>query len=72
MDDGSTDKSMERVRRFEQQIRKEISGDRFIVLEQPYNMGKRHALAAGALRAKFELLVFVDSDSFLEPDAVRL
>ena len=71
VDDGSTDKSMERVRRFEQQIRKEISGDRFIVLEQPYNMGKRHALAAGALRAKFELLVFVDSDSFLEPDAVR-
>ncbi|TBH78181.1 glycosyltransferase [Desulfovibrio legallii] len=37
----------------------------------PYNMGKRHALAAGALRAKFDLLVFVDSDSFLEPEAVR-
>ena len=71
VDDGSTDKSMERVRSFEKQIRKEISGDRFIVVEQPYNMGKRHALAAGALRARFELLVFVDSDSFLEPDAIR-
>lgn len=71
VDDGSTDKSMERVRRIEKQIRKEITGDRFVVIEQPYNMGKRHALAAGALHAKFELLVFVDSDSFLEPDAVR-
>ena len=71
VDDGSTDKSMERVRRIEKQIRKEIEGDRFLVIEQPQNMGKRHALAAGALRAKFDLLVFVDSDSFLEPDAVR-
>lgn len=71
VDDGSTDKSMERVRAIEEQIRKEISGDRFVVIEQPYNMGKRHALAAGALRARFDLLVFVDSDSFLEPDAVR-
>ena len=71
VDDGSTDKSMERVRRIEKQIRKEIEGDRFLVIEQPHNMGKRHALAAGALRAKFDLLVFVDSDSFLEPDAVR-
>ena len=71
VDDGSTDKSMERVRRIEKQIRKEITGDRFVVIEQPYNMGKRHALAAGALHAKFDLLVFVDSDSFLEPDAVR-
>lgn len=71
VDDGSTDKSMERVRHIEKQIRKEISGDRFMVIEQPYNMGKRHALAAGALRARFDLLVFVDSDSFLEPDAVR-
>ena len=71
VDDGSTDKSMERVRRIEKQIRKEITGDRFVVIEQPYNMGKRHALAAGAQHAKFELLVFVDSDSFLEPAAVR-
>jgi Glycosyltransferases, probably involved in cell wall biogenesis len=71
VDDGSTDKSMEEVRRVEKMIRKEISDDKFFAIEQPRNMGKRHALAAGALRAKFDLLVFVDSDSFLEPDAVR-
>lgn len=45
VDDGSTDKSMERVRHIEKQLREEIEGDRFIVIEQPYNMGKRHALA---------------------------
>lgn len=71
VDDGSTDNSMAAVLDFEQKIQKEIAGDRFIVIEQPHNMGKRHALAAGALRAKFDLLVFVDSDSFLEPNAVR-
>ena len=71
VDDGSTDNSMERVREFGEKIRKEITGDRFVVIEQPRNMGKRHALAAGALRAKFDLLVFVDSDSFLEPNAIR-
>ena len=71
VDDGSTDNSMALVRKFGERIRKEITGDRFIVIEQPRNMGKRHALAAGALRAKFDLLVFVDSDSFLEPNAIR-
>jgi len=71
VDDGSTDNSMAAILDFEQKIQKEIAGDRFTVIEQPRNMGKRHALAAGALRAKFDLLVFVDSDSFLEPNAVR-
>ena len=71
VDDGSTDNSMALIREFGERIRKEITGDRFVVIEQPRNMGKRHALAAGALRAKFDLLVFVDSDSFLEPNAIR-
>lgn len=71
VDDGSTDRSMERVRHMEKKIINEIGPGRFKVVEQPRNMGKRHALAAGALLSQFELLVFVDSDSFLEPDAVR-
>lgn len=71
VDDGSTDRSMERVRHIEKKIISELGPDRFKVVEQPRNMGKRHALAAGALLSKFDLLVFVDSDSFLEPDAVR-
>ena len=71
VDDGSTDRSMERIRHIEERIINEIGPDRFKVVEQPRNMGKRHALAAGALLSRFDLLVFVDSDSFLEPDAVR-
>lgn len=38
---------------------------------QPENKGKREAMAIGARLAKHELLVFVDSDSFLDPFAVR-
>ena len=38
---------------------------------QPQNMGKREALAVGAKLARHELLVFVDSDSFLDPFAIR-
>lgn len=34
-------------------------------------MGKREAMAVGAKLSKKELLVFVDSDSFLDPFAVR-
>ncbi len=36
----------------------------------PRNMGKRHALAAGIRRASGELLVTIDSDSVIEPDAL--
>ena len=37
---------------------------------QPVNKGKREALALGAKHAQHELLVFVDSDSFLNPYAI--
>ena len=37
---------------------------------RPENTGKREVLAAGVLEAKHELVVFVDSDSFLEPFAI--
>ncbi len=71
VDDGSTDGSLNKAAKFAERIRREISGDRFSIIEQPRNMGKRHAMAAGVLRAKFDLVIFVDSDSFLDPNAVR-
>ncbi len=71
IDDGSSDKSMEKVVEIIEKLQKEITGDRVKYFEQPRNMGKRHAMAAGALRSKHDLLIFVDSDSFLEPNAVR-
>ena len=41
------------------------------VITFPKSLGKRHGMSAGADRAKGEILVFIDSDSFLDSDALR-
>jgi len=38
---------------------------------QENNLGKRDALCRGVKEAKHDLVVFVDSDSFLDPFAIR-
>lgn len=76
VDDRSTDDSVEKI--------KEIIGrltqsederynikERISYMVQPENAGKREALAAGVKVAKHEYVVFVDSDSFLDPFAIR-
>jgi len=64
VDDGSTDGTLSEMRR--------AQGDhpslRIIAFDR--NRGKRHAMAEGARVARGEVLVYVDSDSFLRPDAV--
>ncbi|MCX5886418.1 MAG: glycosyltransferase [Proteobacteria bacterium] len=42
-----------------------------IVVDFTENRGKRHALAAGVRISTGEVLVFVDSDCFLDPGAIR-
>ena len=75
IDDCSNDNSLEKIKETVARIHKE--GERFKTIErvkwykQPQNKGKRDALAVGAKMAKHELVVFVDSDSFLEPVAIR-
>ena len=78
VDDHSNDRSAERVLDMIEQLKAADTSDnayhvseRISFLQQPTNMGKRDAMARGALAAKHELLVFVDSDSFLDPFAVR-
>jgi hyaluronan synthase len=44
---------------------------RIIAIKQPQNGGKREALRTGFLRAEGELVVTVDSDSKIEPTALR-
>jgi hyaluronan synthase len=44
---------------------------RLHVIRQEQNAGKREAMGKGTLLAKHELVVFVDSDSFLDPFAIR-
>ncbi|HWL26955.1 MAG TPA: glycosyltransferase [Ureibacillus sp.] len=75
VDDYSTDRTAEKVRETMQRIHS--TGEKFNTKEriqfyvQPVNKGKREALIEGVKLAKHDLVVFVDSDSFLEPTAIR-
>ena len=75
VDDCSTDGSAERVAALVEKLKLEeerygIEGRlRFIRMKQ--NLGKREAMAKGTLLACHELVAFVDSDSFLDPLAIR-
>ena len=75
VDDCSTDNSYEKIVEIVEQLKiKEQRYDidnRIRYLRQKKNAGKREAMAIGALMARQELLVFVDSDSFLDPFAIR-
>lgn len=75
VDDCSNDRSVEKIQEIIEILHQE--GARFKTEErvkyivQPKNSGKRHALSRGVVEAKHELVVFVDSDSFLDPYAIR-
>jgi hyaluronan synthase len=75
VDDCSNDKSVEAIIKTIDKLYHEaerfLTKDRLKYIVQKENKGKREALAVGALEAKHELLVFVDSDSFLDPFAIR-
>lgn len=65
VDDGSTDRTYEEMARVERRH----PGLRLIRFQS--NRGKRHAMAAGARTATGDILVYVDSDSFLERNALQ-
>jgi hyaluronan synthase len=75
VDDRSTDKSVEQIEKVIALIHEEA--ERFQTKARlrlhvlPENGGKRVALVEGVAMAKHKLVVFVDSDSFLEPNAIR-
>lgn len=74
VDDCSTDRSVEKIKEIVERLQKEQkygTAERISYYVQPQNAGKRHALVRGAENAKHELVVFVDSDSFLDPFAIR-
>jgi hyaluronan synthase len=66
VDDGSSDDTWEHIRAAASE-----SPIKVITLRQPVNKGKRHALFAGFQKATGEVWVTVDSDSVIEPDALR-
>ncbi len=65
VDDGSTDRTYQEMER----AQKRYPTLKLIRFEK--NLGKRHGMAAGARQASGEILIYVDSDSFLRKDAVR-
>lgn len=74
VDDCSNDNSWQAIEEIVAELRAEDTTglpERIRCHKQPQNMGKREALAVGAELANHDLLVFVDSDSFLDPFAIR-
>jgi len=64
VDDGSTDGTLDEMRA--------IDSDRLRVIALGSNQGKRAAMAEGIRATEAEIIAFVDSDSVLEPDALRI
>lgn len=64
VNDGSTDDTWERI------LQAKIRWPELYAVDLGRNYGKRGAMAEGIRRARGEVLCFVDSDSYLERDAV--
>ena len=66
IDDGSVDDTW----KWMQDAKKQL-GDRLVILQQPKNKGKRHALYRGFNIGKGDIFVTVDSDSIVNKDTLR-
>src|SRR3989338_583613 len=67
VDDGSTDKTAEEVRK--------IKSKRLIFLQHDTNLGKRLAFATGVRHATknvVDIVICIDSDSFVDKNAIKL
>ncbi len=65
VNDGSTDNTLAEM------MRSQARHPALIVVDFETNLGKRHGMAVGARLARSEVLVYVDSDSFLFPGAIH-
>lgn len=75
VDDCSNDNSVEVIKSTIEKLKNEAERfdvpNRIKYYVQEENAGKREALCKGVIHAKHDLVVFVDSDSFLDPYAIR-
>ncbi len=69
INDGSTDHTLSEMRRAAAEIAPRVGSA--VVIDWPVNRGKRAGMAEGTKLAKNEIVIFVDSDSFIQRDAVR-
>lgn len=68
IDDGSADDTWEHIRAAAAEVDSRI---RMTTFKQPRNKGKREALYIGFKQARGSVIVSIDSDSIVEPDALR-
>jgi hyaluronan synthase len=69
VEDGSTDDTWERI----QKAKADLGfPKRLATIKHDRNYGKRVALASAVTRARGEIIVCIDSDSFVDRDAVKL
>ena len=69
VNDGSTDGTLAEMRRAARDIQGSVA--RVEVVDWEVNRGKRHGMHEGVRRSQSEVIIFVDSDSFIEPSSVR-
>jgi hyaluronan synthase len=67
VNDGSTDNTLQEMRKVAA-----IANGRVRVINFERNRGKRAAMAAGIRSTEADIIAFVDSDSVLDPDAMRI
>jgi hyaluronan synthase len=69
INDGSTDGTLAELRRAAAEISPNVA--RVEIVDWQDNRGKRHGMAEGALRARNDIVIFIDSDSFVDRNCVR-
>lgn len=69
INDGSTDTTLAEMRRAARDIAPRVA--RVEVVDWKQNRGKRHGMHEGVKRSRSEIVIFIDSDSFIEPSCVR-
>ena len=67
INDGSTDGTLQEMQKAKEEAKGIIP---ITIVDWKVNRGKRHGMAEGVKRAHGEIVLFVDSDSFIEPDCV--
>ncbi len=69
VNDGSTDNTLKEMLSIKEECEKK--GVHVEVVDWKINRGKRDGMAEGVRMAKNEIIIFIDSDSFIDPDCVR-
>lgn len=69
INDGSTDETLSEMLKVQREA--EACGVPMKVINWTTNRGKRPGMAEGVLQSKNEIICFVDSDSFVEPETIQ-